>query len=115
MDCESPYSTQLRITTEPLFYILYLAHSRRIEVAGVAQHVADSGRVPHEVGVVEDEALRDEAIAHGAAVRHEGGLEGGDVADKREAVTLAQAAQVPARRDCCKMIMTCYILVYTDR
>ena len=75
------------------------------------QDVADSGRVPHEVGVVEDEALRDETVAHRATVRHEGGLEGGDVADQREAVALAQATQVPARRDCCKIIMTCYILV----
>ena len=72
-------------------------------MAGVAQDVADSGRVPHEVGVVEDEALRDEAVAHGAAVRHEGGLEGADVADQREAVALAKTAQVPARRHCCKI------------
>ena len=79
------------------------------------QDVADAGRVPHEVGVVEDEALRDETVAHGAAVRNESGLEGSDVADQREAVALAQAAQVPARRDCCKIILLGNLLVYRDR
>ena len=64
------------------------------------QHVADAGRVAHEVSVVEDEAVRDEAVTDGAAVRHEGSLEGRDVADQGEAVALAEAAQVPARGHC---------------
>ena len=87
-------------------HLTYLAHGRRIEVARVPQHVADAGRVANEVSVVEDEAVRDEAVTDGAAVRHEGSLEGRDVADQGEAVALAEAAQVPARRHyLCKILL----------
>ena len=79
--------------------IKYLAHGRRVEVAGLAQHVADAGRVPHEIGVVENEAVGDESVADGTAVRHEGLLEGRDVAHEREAIALAEAAQVPVCRN----------------
>ena len=71
------------------------------------QHVADTGRVTHEISVVEDEAVRDEAVANGAAVGHEGGLELRDVAHQREALALAKTAQVPTRRHCSNEILNC--------